>query len=285
MIFALASCQKSSTKKEDPVVPVVPVSGTDTGLRYQATAICDYNYNDATLTSAGWTKTLEDDFNSGLTNWTLVSGGNESRNLQFYKESNVVTSNGIAQIVTKRESVTTTVNGASKNYDFTSGLMQSKGTFSANETTPKVRVVARIKLPRGFGLQPSFFSSGDDYPKSGQINMILANGSEPKIYATNYGFGTGSTNLVRDSYGFITTDADLTACYHVYETEWTKTSLNFYLDGKLVEQKVSGGYVPALFGKTHRLSFYVVISSDLIMRPQIQTGTMSIDWVKVFTSK
>ena len=113
----------------------------------------------------------------------------------------------------------------------------------------------------------------------------MANGNEPNFYATNYAYGTDNTNLVRNAYGYITADADLTACYHVYETEWTKNALNFYLDGKLVEQKTSGGYVPGLFGKTHRLLLYMVVSSDLITRPQIKPGTMSVDWIKVFTSK
>ncbi|HZH95574.1 MAG TPA: glycoside hydrolase family 16 protein [Flavisolibacter sp.] len=283
----LLSCQKETDKKEDnnPPPPVIPISGTDTGKFYNAQAVCNYNYDEAILTSAGWTKALEDNFNTDLSKWTVYTGGNSSRELQYYKESNVFIENGVAQVAARRETISATVNGASKTFDFTSGQLQSKGTFSANDATPKVRIVARIKLPKGYGLQPAFLTTGDDYPKTGQINMIMANGNDPRFYATNYAYGPGSANLVRDSYGYITADADLSACYHVYETEWTKNSLNFYLDGRLVEQKTSGGYVPGLFGKTHRLVLYMVVTSDLLMRPQIKPGNMSVDWIKVFTSR
>ncbi len=186
----------------------------------------------------------------------------------------------------KKESVITTVDGRQKTYDFTSGRIQSKSTFSANENTPKVRIAARIKLPKGYGMRPAFFSMGENWPTGGQINMIIGNSNEPNFYSTNYFYGNvANNNLVSNAIGYVTTDADLSECYHVYESEWTKTALNFYLDGNLVEQKTSGGYIPQLFGKTRVLILYMAISSELLTRPQIQTGTLSVDWIKVFTSK
>ncbi|MEJ7912747.1 MAG: family 16 glycosylhydrolase [Chitinophagaceae bacterium] len=281
----LASCQKSVPEIENPSPPVIVPSGTDTGLYYNAKTICDHTYNEAALTASGWTKSFEDNFGSNLSNWTLLRGGNASKELQYFKESNVRVESGFAQILTKKESVTTTVSGSARTFDYTSGLMKSNATFSANEATPRIRIAARLRLPQGYGLQPTFTATGDDYPKNGHIGIMTSYSNQPNFYTTDYAYGTANTNLVRNANGYITADADLTACYHVYETEWTKNGLNFYLDGKLVEQKTSGGYIPALFGKKLQLHLYVVIISDLLTRPQIKTGTLSVDWVKVFTSK
>lgn len=283
LLLFLFSCQKNTPKPDDTPPTPVPTSSSDTGIYYTAKTVCNY---ESDLISAGWTKTFEDNFDSDLSKWTVWTGGSASRELQYYKESNLLVVNGALQIVAKKETVTTTVNGTQKTYDFTSGQIQSKSTFSANENTPKVRIVARIKLPKGYGMRPAFLSVGNNWPTQGQIDMIRANGNETNFYSTNYFYGkVANNNLVSNAYGYITTDADLTACYHIYETEWTKNTLNFYLDGKLVEQKATGGYIPELFGKTQRLYLYTVISSELLTRPQIQTATLFVDWVKVFTSK
>jgi beta-glucanase (GH16 family) len=292
-ILLLLSCQKNSGNSgggsggsggTEP--PIVVTSGTDTGIYYNAATICNNTFNEIALTSSGWTKAFEDNFDSDLSKWTPYVGGNASRELQYYKESNVVIENGILQIRAKKETVSTTVNNTQRTFDFTSGQIQSKSTFSANANTPKVRIVARMKLANGFGMQPAFLISGENWPTNGQITMISASGDNRKFYATNYSYGNVvNSNVVRDAAGYITADADLTECFHVYEMEWTKNSLNFYLDGKLVEQKTSGGYITNLFDKSQRIFLYMVVSSELLKRPQIQPGTVSVDWIKVFTSK
>jgi beta-glucanase (GH16 family) len=288
LFLFLVSCQKNIL--QTPETSPTPIPTSDTGTYYTAKTVC--NYNDSTLISSGWTKTFEDNFDSGLSKWSVLTGGSASPqlqsnpHLQYYKESNILVANGILQIVAKKETVTNTVNGTQKTYDFTSGQIESKSTFSANDNTPKVRIVARIKLPKGYGMHPVFLTVGNNWPTQGQIEMIRANGNETNFYSTNYHYGNvANNNLVSNAHGFIRTDTDLAACYHTYETEWTKNVLNFYLDGNLVEQKTSGGYIPKLFGKTHRLYFYTIISSELLTSSQIETGTLFVDWVRVYTSK
>lgn len=286
LFFFLFGCQKNTSKTDQTSPPSTPTSGSDTGIYYTAKPICNYNYDETTLISSGWTKTFEDNFDSDLSKWTIWTGGSASRELQYYKESNLLVANGLLQIISKKETVETTVNGTQKTYDFTSGQIQSRSTFSANANTPKVRIIARIKLPKGYGMQPAFLTKGDNWPTQGQINMIMADGNVTNFYSTNYFYGTtANNNLVSNANGYITANADLTDCYHVYEMEWSKNALNYYLDGNLVEQKTSGGYIPELFSKTQHLYLYLVMSSDLLTRPQIKTGTMFIDWIKVYTSK
>ena len=148
---------------------------------------------------------------------------------------------------------------------------------------------ARIQLPAGYGMWPAFWSYGDPWPTQGEIDFLEARGQEPTKYQTNYFYGkTANRNVVRNAVGYITADADLTQCYHVYEMVWAQNQLTSYLDGKVVEVKTTGGYIPDLFGKTERITLNVAVGGNFFTNfdpSQIQTGSMKVDWVKVFTSK
>jgi beta-glucanase (GH16 family) len=68
---------------------------------------------------------------------------------------------------------------------------------------------------------------------------------------------------------------------------WSQNSLEFYFDGVLVKTN-SAGYVPSLFGKSEKLTLNVAVGGNFFSNfdpAQIQTGTMYVDWVKVFTSQ
>ncbi|MFZ9661396.1 MAG: glycoside hydrolase family 16 protein, partial [Chitinophagaceae bacterium] len=77
----------------------------------------------------------------------------------------------------------------------------------------------------------------------------------------------------------------LQSCWHVYELIWSQNSLEFYLDGALVNTK-SGGYVPNLFGKKEKIVLNLAVGGNFFSNlntSSIVTGAMEIDWVKVFT--
>jgi beta-glucanase (GH16 family) len=283
----------SSCKKEtDPTPPdpeFIPSPFGDTGISYSAKAVCDYNLDEAALLNSGYTKSFEDNFDSDLSKWNIWTAGAYNNELQYYQGANLQLSGGILSIVAKKENVNGEANPTDKtqkSFKFTSGRIESKTEFSANVTTPKIRIAARIKLPSGFGMTSGFISAGTNWPTQGQIDMIIGYGQDPTRYTTNYYYGTRSPqNIVQSAFGFITADLDLTACYHVYEMEWTKDALTYYLDGKQVERKTTGGHVQDLFDKKQRLSLYQAVSSDFLTRAKIQTGTMYVDWIKVFTGK
>jgi len=121
-----------------------------------------------------------------------------------------------------------------------------------------------------------------------EIDYLEARGQEPSKYQTNYFYGKAANrNLVRNAVGYINTDVDLTACYHVYEMVWAQNTLSSYFDGVLVETK-SGGYISNLFGKTERITLNLAVGGNFFANldpTQIQPGTMYVDYVKVFTSK
>jgi beta-glucanase (GH16 family) len=150
---------------------------------------------------------------------------------------------------------------------------------------PKIRMMARIKLPSGYGMWPAFWSYGDPWPTQGEIDILEGKGQEEFKYQTNYFYGkTAGRNLVRGAEGIVTTDISLQNCYHVYEVIWSQNSLDFYFDGRLVKSN-TGSYVPNLFGKSERITLNLAVGGDFFSNlntSNIQTGTMYIDWVKVF---
>lgn len=289
LLLLLTGCHKSITSSNQSYpqnIPSVYMFTTSTN------AVCDYDLDETSLTNIGWTKTFEDNFDTDLVKWNVWNSGAFNNELQHYQPQNLQLVDGKLQIVAKKETVvgiTNPENSSLSKFEYTSGRIESKALISANTNTPRVRVAARIKLPAGYGMWPAFWSYGQPWPKQGEIDFMEARGQEPFSYITCYHYGkTVKKDLVKDATGFITSDLDLTACYHVFETEWTKDKLNYYLDGKLVEAKTSGGYIPSLFGKSQNIvlnlavggTFFATLDPALIV-----PGTMYVDWVKVFTSK
>jgi len=284
-LVGLGSCKKISNKKgtkDDQKVEVVNPNTAQT--------TCDYDFDESSLTSAGWTKTYEENFDGDLSNWTKFTGGVQNE-LQCNEPANATVQNGVLQISTKKETVIGPefVNSSNqKSFDYTSAWIASKATFATSDATPKVRIVARIKVAGVYGSTSLFYSYGLDWPTNGEIDMMEVRGDIPNRYATDYAYGSQSkVNLVNNGALFNPTDASLANCYHVYEMEWTKNALISYLDGKLVETKTVGGHVPDLFGKAQYLSFSLPIGGlfySNLNNDGIQTGTMYVDYVKVFTS-
>ncbi|HXL58860.1 MAG TPA: glycoside hydrolase family 16 protein, partial [Chitinophagaceae bacterium] len=193
-------------------------------------------------------------------------------------------------ITAKKETVTgatTPFDPTPKTFNYTSGRIESKTNFSASVAAPKVRMIARLKLPAGYGMWPAFWSYGDPWPTQGEIDCMEARGQEPFKYQTNYFYGKATNrNLVKNQVGFITSNISLTDCWHVYEIIWSKNSLIFMLDGQIVVTN-TGGFVSNLFGKTERITLNLAVGGNFFSNfdpSLIQTGTYSVDWVKVFTS-
>jgi beta-glucanase (GH16 family) len=269
----------SSCKKKDNEEPEVITA--DTG----------YDFNDTVLTNAGWTKVFSEDFGTDYNQWNIWQGGAYNNEYQYYSATSLNISNGTLVITAKKESVTgatTNSDATQKAFDFTSGRIESKNSFSSNSTTPKIRFSARIKLPEGYGMWPAFWSYGDNWPTNGEIDALEAKGNLPYQYATNYFYGTTAGNdLVHNAeVSTVNSTTSLTDSWHVYEVIWEETKLTFLLDGKIVSTK-TGTYIPSMFGKTQRIALNLAVGGAYFNNPapsSIVTGTMYVDWVKAFSS-
>jgi beta-glucanase (GH16 family) len=286
-LIALGMSAGCTKHKNNPTVPVPP---TVTVNPITAATVCDYDASDTSLTNHGWTKAFDDEFTDTLGNWWALTGGEKSE-LQCNEPANVQIVNGVLQITAKRQTVTgpkTVGNDTTQSFDYTSGWIISKQTFSANTSTPKVRIVARIKVAKGYGLSSLFYSFGPNWPTNGEIDYMGVQGYTTKMYSTNYEYGNIiNNNLVSGARLNNPTTEDLSACYHVYMMEWTQNSLNSYLDGQLIEAKTTGGHISDLFGKSHILSLGLPVGGlfyTTLTEANIQEGTLYVDYVKVFTS-
>jgi beta-glucanase (GH16 family) len=254
-------------------------------------SFCDYDLDESTLTSTGWTKRFDENFSTNFDQWNIWTGGAYNNELQHYQGPNLVLNGGFLSIEAKRETVTgatTPFDATQKTFQFTSGRIESKTSFSASNTTPKVRMIARIKLPTGYGMWPAFWSYGDPWPTQGEIDIMEARGNEPLNYQTAYWYGRrAGVNIASNTEGYITSETSLTDCWHVYEVIWAKSSLTYLLDGQVVVTK-TGGWISDFYRKSERVTLNLAVGGGFFGNPDpttIQTGTMQVDWVKVFTSK
>lgn len=272
-----------SCTKENTSLPTTIAAAT-----VNVSSTCDYNV----ATTSGWNEVFSENFdgtslNTG--NWNIWTGGAFNNELQHYQASNLTVNGGILYITAKKEKVTGKVDpwsNRNKTFNYTSGRIESKVLYSASTSTPKVRMMARIKLPSGYGMWPAFWSYGDPWPTQGEIDILEARGQEPNTYYTNYFYGTQvNNNLVTNSTSTINSTTSLQTCFHVYEVIWDQNALTFYLDGVQVDQK-TGSYVPELFGKKEKIVLNLAVGGNFFSRlitRNIVTGTMQVDWVKVLT--
>ncbi|QEC69612.1 glycoside hydrolase family 16 protein [Panacibacter ginsenosidivorans] len=286
--IGLLSCKKQMNTTASQKADAAPVAENNTSVN--ATGICDYIFNESAVTAAGYTKVFEDNFDTDLSKWNIWTGGAFNNELEYYQAANMQLVNSNLVITAKKETVTgatTPFDATPKTFNYTSGRIECKTNISASTATPKVRIVARIKLPAGYGMWPAYWSYGDPWPTQGEIDYLEAKGQEPFKYQTNYFYGRATNrNLVKNQVGFITSNVDLTTCYHVYEMIWSQNSLTSLFDGNVVETK-TGSYVPNLFGKTERITLNLAVGGNFFTNfnpALIATGSMYVDYVKVFTS-
>ena len=279
----VAACSTDPARPLAPAIIQAPVVAAFTA------GTCNYDRDDAALTSAGWTKAFEEPFSTNLSKWKVWTGGAFNNELQHYQESNLQVADGMLSIGARRETVvgaTTPFNPELSSFDYTSGRIESITHFSAGQKTPNVRMAARLKLPAGYGMWPAFWSYGDPWPTQGEIDIMEARGQLPFEFSTAFWYGRRSgVNQVPNSAVTIKTGSSLTDCWHVYEVIWAKDNLTFLFDGQVVDVK-SGGMIPNMFRKQQRLTLNLAVGGNFFANldpSQIQTGTMLADWVKVFT--
>jgi beta-glucanase (GH16 family) len=292
VLLAFVSCSKQVNNTSGDLSAGNSASEklTIAAASFAAAGICDYDLDETVLTGAGWSKIFQDDFSTNLNQWNIWTGGAFNNELQYYQAPNLQLSNGILNIICKKETVTgatTPFDATQKTFSYTSGRIESKVLYSAASTSPKIRMAARIKLPSGYGMWPAFWSYGDPWPTQGEIDILEARGQEPFQYQTNYFYGRArNKNLVSNGTSVITSGVSLQTCWHVYELIWAQNSLTFLLDGQVVDTK-TGSYVPNLFGKKEKVVLNLAAGGLFFSNldpAQIKTGTLQVDWVKVFKS-
>ena len=161
------------------------VKDSEPGIKKLPIKDCEYQHDETSLLANGWKKIFEDQFDQNLSNWRIWKSGAYNHELQLYQPSNLVIHDGILAIEAKKEQLVGFKfpnNKTKVNFEYSSGRIESKQLFSINDKYLKLRIMARIKLPLGYGLWPAFWAYGTPYPSQGEIDFMEARGAEPQKY-------------------------------------------------------------------------------------------------------
>ena len=171
--------------------------------------------------SAGWESIFEDNFDSLNTkNWNISANARD--NAQFLPE-NVAVKNGQYVITTKVQTY--------GSYKYTSGGIESqhKHAFHPKDYGGKIRIEASIKLPKGKGIWPAFWTLPDAGGWPPEIDILETLGLHPSRIYMSYHFTEAGTHkgITR------TWEApwDYSVDFHRYAVVWTPDSIMWEIDG------------------------------------------------------
>ncbi|HSU56823.1 MAG TPA: family 16 glycosylhydrolase [Candidatus Dormibacteraeota bacterium] len=184
-------------------------------------------------TNPGWTLVWSDEFNQpdgsspNSANWNYDTGGGGWGNseLENYtsRTNNVRIQNGQLIIEARQESF----QGSS----YTSGRIKTENHIS----WAYGRLEARIKIPRGQGIWPAFWTLGTNitslnWPTCGEIDMMENIGKEPTIvHGTAHGPGYSGGNGIGGPYS-LPGSGTFADGFHNYAIEWTTNSIKWFVD-------------------------------------------------------
>lgn len=202
------------------------------------------------------------------------SGGWGNNELQYYtsRPENAVVLNGVLKITAIKEAY----NGSA----YTSARMLTKDKFSFKYG----KIEVRAKIPAGGGTWPAIWMLGNNintagWPACGEIDIMEHVGNTPnKIYGTLHHPGFSGGNAT-GGYTFI---ADATTAFHNYITEWTPTSIKFYVDTQLYYSFTNYSSLP------FNQNFFVILNMAMggnfggAISPSFTSATFEIDYVRVY---
>ncbi len=225
---------------------------------------------------------------SGLpdsTKWDYDVGGHGWGNneKQFYTEKrmdNAAVGNGMLTITAVKEHY--------EGSDYTSArlISKNKGDWKYG------RIEVKAKLPKGTGVWPAIWMlptdwKYGDWPESGEIDIMEHVGYEPdSIYGTvhtaayNHTIGTQKGKSIFAD--------NVSEAFHVYALEWTKDTINIYMDDHLYfsypnEQKTFREWP---FDQRFHLLLNIAVGGDWGGQKGIDDNifpqTMQVDYVRVY---
>jgi beta-glucanase (GH16 family) len=244
--------------------------------------------------------TWSDEFNGpagappDAANWTLRTGGGGwgNQELQCYTrrpENASMDGVGVLHIVARRESDGTLCNESNS---YTSARMDTK----AKRQFQYGRFEARMKLPKGAGLWPAFWTLGFDccdgtpWPAAGEIDIVEAKGGEPsRAHHAVHAEASGSHwHVSADTDARLAEGYDWTAAYHVYGIRWGQDRIVFTIDGTdrwtLLRSAVPKEAQPELFDRAHHLLLDLAVGGTFggTPDPSAFPGQLLVDWVRVY---
>lgn len=263
--------------------------------------LADFTANDfqLSISTANRTMTFDDEFNTlslqsngGTWRTTFDYGGINTRTLTSNGEKQIYMdaafagtgttalgvnpfsiSNGVLDITAAKASAD--VAAKIWGYDYTSGLLTTKGTFSQLYGYFEVSA----KLPAGQGLWPAFWLLPADGSWPPEIDIFEQLGKDPNtVYMSNLskagGVKAGSQSVLEVQ--------NATTQFHTYGVNWAPDFLTYYIDGVEVAKRPT----PADYNKPMYMLLNVAVGGGWAGNPdptQAFGGKMGVDYVHVYS--
>ncbi len=246
---------------------------------------------DAPASYAGYNLVWSDDFNGTSLDdkaWSFDNGdgcpnscGWGNNELEYYtsRPDNLFFQDGKMIIEAKQETM------GGRIYTSAKIKTQSKKTFKYG------RIDIRAKLPIGKGIWPALWLMPQDnvygtWPKSGEIDMMEAIGSEPaRVLGTlHYGPGPGSTYISKN---YLLTSGTFNDEFHVFSMEWKQDIIKLYVDNNLFSTvtKADVGNNTYPFNEQFFLIVNLAVGGNLPGNPDASTYLpqwLIVDYVRVY---
>jgi beta-glucanase (GH16 family) len=249
--------------------------------------------SDLPVAAQNWTLVWADEFNQAdgtapdPSKWGHDVGGNGWGNneLEYYTDgtTNSWIENGQLVIEARQQSF------AGKNY--TSARLLSKGKASWTYG----RIEARIKIPRGQGLWPAFWTLGTNiasvsWPTCGEIDIMENIGKEPgTVHGTAHGPGYSGGNGIGGPY-VLSGGGAFADNFHVFAIEWETNRIQWFVDGQpyftITPSRLPSG-TTWVFNAPQFLLLNVAVGGNWPGNPDGTTTfpqRMVVDYVRVYSS-
>jgi len=253
----------------------------------------------STLNLTGYHLTFDDEFNSfrptelGGSTWnvTIFNGNNTWGSENYYAGADgglnsYLTSGGVNpfSIGNGVLSITATPNVPGTTSDYTTALIDNRGSFSQTYGYFEMRA----ELPAGAGFWPGFWMlpTVDNDGGVPEIDVVEAFGSQ-------YGWYGGSNQVHYDLHSgtnpetegtWATVNANIYNSYNTYGVMWTPTTLTFYFDGQAVGSLPTSADLVGNPGEYMIASLLTGAPGDWPGPMAGETGSLKIDYIRAFSS-
>jgi len=228
-----------------------------------------------TLNTDLWSYMIGDGTEYGIPGW-----GNEE--LQYYREENIVVSDGMLHVIAKKEPF------GGKGY--TSGRIR---TINKGDWT-YCKVEFRAQMPKGQGLWAAVWMLPTDeeyggWPASGELDIMEYLGHETNVVHGTVHFlesqhSSNGTFYTTDGWGF---DRE----FHDFVMEWVEGEIRWYVDGDLYLTLGQGAWnstvapFPAPFDQRFHLLINLAVGGNWPGSPDSSTEfpqEMSLEYIRVY---
>ncbi len=237
----------------------------------------------------GWTLVWADEFTGNTVNpdnWTydLGGGGWGNNELETYTTGSATVQDGELRIT------------ARKNADgsYSSARLKTQ----ARQSWTYGKFAARMRLPQGQGIWPAFWMLGDNittvgWPKCGEIDIMeMIGGGENRddsVYGTIHWDANGHASVGSGRIELVDPEI-FHDDYHVFEVEWSPTSMVWKIDGaETARVSIDPAVWPEMeeFQRPFFILLNLAVGGSWPGPPDASTSfpqTLAVDWVRVYTS-